>query len=77
MILIHTENERRLYEMSGVGFVIVDERKVNVDDLLGAESRPGAIIRVRGRITDAIQFVAPTADESFGCVAGWISEADE
>lgn len=68
------EHEYRLREMGGLGFIVVDTDRVNLDDVCNSD-RPGAIVRVWGDVTTAIRFIGGD-DTKIGCVAGWISEEE-
>jgi len=54
------------------GVWIVESRKVNLDDLIAAGSRPGAIVRVSD--SEAIRYI-PSPQDLFERVAGMISDA--
>jgi hypothetical protein len=73
-VYVIRDEERRLLDMmEPPAFLAVHVDLVNLDDLLNFH-RPGAIVRTRADPRECIQWVVPPAQESLGCVAGWISE---
>ena len=74
--LVQTEQEARLFEMGGFGFIAIHAANVNIDDLLNSH-RPGAIVRCYSNPAEAIQFFPSGDCPLLGCVAGWISEDEQ
>ena len=73
--IAQNDQEIRLHEMGGFGFIAIWTDNVEIEDILNS-MRPGAIVRCYEKPEDCIKFFPPD-DAPLGVVAGWISEDDQ
>jgi hypothetical protein len=57
------------------GFYLIDQTRVNLDDLISALNNQQNIVRVDGDVRGSLSYVcASDDDQGIGCVAGMISD---
>lgn len=71
---MQTTKFSELMAMGPFGFVAVDQWRVNLQDLILALEKPGAIVRCEGDPRECIQVYSDDTSAVLGCVAGWVSE---